>query len=121
MDYKPSSESSWRKDAACAPLDGYAAPDMYPHGEDYDAIEYAQSFCQVCPVRNGCLEEALANNEQHGIWGGLTTRERNGLVRRRQRIAKLDGTPAVRLDAAIPHIDVSEALDAASESLGGVA
>jgi WhiB family transcriptional regulator, redox-sensing transcriptional regulator len=32
-----------------------------------------------CPVRAGCLEYALANDERFGIWGGLSERERRRL------------------------------------------
>lgn len=35
-----------------------------------------------CPVRRKCLAYALANGEQHGIWGGLSERERKNLKRR---------------------------------------
>ena len=35
-----------------------------------------------CPVRLHCLFEADANDEAHGIWGGLSHRERNALKRK---------------------------------------
>lgn len=36
----------------------------------------------LCPVRSQCLLEAIKTNEQHGIWGGMSHRERNALVRK---------------------------------------
>lgn len=36
----------------------------------------AQLICAQCPVRVDCLEYALVHGE-HGIWGGLTERQRN--------------------------------------------
>ena len=39
--------------------------------------------CAACPVREACLDAALANGERHGIWGGLSERERRSLRRTR--------------------------------------
>jgi len=39
----------------------------------------AKDICRRCPVRNECLQYALDRKESHGIWGGLTTKERNKL------------------------------------------
>lgn len=36
----------------------------------------AIAVCGACPVRAACLAHALAHDEQWGMWGGLTTRER---------------------------------------------
>src|SRR5207249_7912786 len=36
----------------------------------------AKRVCAECPVRQQCLEHALALPEQFGIWGGLTELER---------------------------------------------
>jgi WhiB family redox-sensing transcriptional regulator len=38
-----------------------------------------------CPVRKECLWFAVESDEQHGIWGGMSHRERNALVRKWQR------------------------------------
>ena len=45
----------------------------------------AKTICATCPVTQPCLEYALANNERHGIWGGLCDKER--MTIRRQRSA----------------------------------
>jgi WhiB family redox-sensing transcriptional regulator len=39
-------------------------------------VAEAKKLCQECPVKNECLQFALANDEQYGIWGGLSVRER---------------------------------------------
>jgi WhiB family redox-sensing transcriptional regulator len=39
----------------------------------------AREVCRGCLVRAECLNYALATNEQHGIWGGLSGRERRRL------------------------------------------
>lgn len=50
----------------------------------------AREVCDVCPVREPCLEFALEQGETAGIWGGQTTRARNMILRRR---AGLEGAP----------------------------
>lgn len=39
-------------------------------------IDRAKTVCHQCPVRAICLEEALAAEEDWGIWGGYTRPER---------------------------------------------
>lgn len=45
-------------------------------GDAYGDTRRAKAFCQVCPVQRECLEFALVNDEQYGIWGGMTLKER---------------------------------------------
>ena len=33
-------------------------------------VERAKSLCQDCPLRQGCLEGAIAREEPWGVWGG---------------------------------------------------
>ena len=42
-------------------------------------IRQAKAFCKMCPVKTQCLEYAIVNDEQHGIWGGLSTQDRKKL------------------------------------------
>jgi WhiB family redox-sensing transcriptional regulator len=73
---------TWREFARCRGVD----PDVFhPINED-DAAE-AKAICALCPVREVCLEHALAVREKHGVWGGLTERERRRVIRRRRRTA----------------------------------
>lgn len=45
-------------------------------------------FCASCEVRDDCLEYALAENIDVGVWGGESARERRRMARRgRQRRA----------------------------------
>lgn len=46
-----------------------------------DRIALAKAICRTCTLQQPCLREAIANNERHGIWGGHTTTERDGLVK----------------------------------------
>lgn len=43
----------------------------------------AKLVCGGCPVRTECLAEALDNQIEWGVWGGMTERERRALLRRR--------------------------------------
>ena len=48
----------------------------------------AKDICGQCAVREACLKDALANNENYGIRGGFTPSERQNLISSRRRIAK---------------------------------
>lgn len=48
----------------------------------------AKVVCASCPVREPCLEFALATRQMDGIWGGLTETQRRRLRRRRQDRAR---------------------------------
>ena len=42
----------------------------------------AKAVCRSCPVRWDCLAYALAHKVEHGVWGGLTDRERRRILNR---------------------------------------
>lgn len=52
-------------------------------GDEVGKAVSAKAICFACPVRLECLQAALDNREQHGIWGGMTVRERRLLMRKR--------------------------------------
>jgi WhiB family redox-sensing transcriptional regulator len=52
----------------------------------------AKKVCMRCPVRAQCLAFALDNNERHGIWGGLSERERRALKPKKKTRAVVDAT-----------------------------
>jgi len=43
------------------------------------SLERARAVCAECLVRDSCLAYALEHDERDGVWGGLSTRERNHL------------------------------------------
>lgn len=70
------SDLDWRAHAECGRVD----PDLFfaPGAREH---KIAKSICRECPVRAQCLSYAMEKVIDHGIWGGLTERER----RRRRR------------------------------------
>ena len=64
-------------------------------------IKEAKAVCAGCPVRQDCLEEALqystTRQECIGVWGGLTWKERQKLVRTQQLSTPI-ATPLVYVD-----------------------
>lgn len=48
-----------------------------------ESLDGAKNICRRCPVREQCLDYALATNQEHGIWGGESERERRRLRRKR--------------------------------------
>lgn len=61
-------------------------------------VQAAQRICEGCPVARACLEYALENRIDHGVWGGCSERERRRILRRRRQPAAiaelLDGSRA---------------------------
>jgi WhiB family redox-sensing transcriptional regulator len=51
-------------------------------------VEVARSICATCPVKEPCLEYALANRIDHGVWGGCSERERRRILKRRRVAAR---------------------------------
>ena len=47
-------------------------------------VEVARRVCATCPVKSPCLEYALRNRIDHGVWGGTSERERRRILRQRR-------------------------------------
>ncbi|NNN21169.1 MAG: WhiB family transcriptional regulator [Acidimicrobiales bacterium] len=62
-------------------------PDIF-FPSDGVGVDKARKICHNCPVRESCLEYALANHIDHGVWGGSSERERRRILRAR-RLAKI--------------------------------
>ena len=50
-------------------------------------VEVARRICADCPVKEPCLEYALAHRIDHGFWGGCSERERRRILKRRRQEA----------------------------------
>jgi WhiB family redox-sensing transcriptional regulator len=51
-------------------------------------VDIARRVCGSCTVKEECLEYALAERIDHGVWGGASERERRRILKsRRVRVA----------------------------------
>ncbi|MES5383887.1 WhiB family transcriptional regulator [Mycolicibacterium conceptionense] len=67
----------WQARAACA--------QHRPSRWDTDQPDPgALNICRTCPVKTQCLQDALDNDETHGVRGGLTPDQRTALKRAKQ-------------------------------------
>ena len=76
----------WQDRAACRGEDSsfFFAPSYFEKRHEKDAREAkAKAICARCPVREMCLEYALAIREPHSVWGGQNETERRRLLRQR--------------------------------------
>ncbi|MDO5746879.1 MAG: WhiB family transcriptional regulator [Actinomycetaceae bacterium] len=75
----------WRSKAACLQED----PELFfPIGNTGPAIaqaERAKAVCARCDVISICLKWAIENNQDSGVWGGMSEDERRALKRRGAR------------------------------------
>ena len=71
----------WRSKAACLSVD----PELFfPIGNTGPAIAQAaeaKAVCRECEVQAICLQWALENNQDSGVWGGMSEEERRSLKR----------------------------------------
>jgi len=78
----------WTPKAVCRS----AQPDeLFVRGAEQNK---AKQMCTGCPVRTECLAEALDNQIEWGVWGGMT--ERQEAFGRRRRSARSSRRPARR-------------------------
>lgn len=78
-------ERAWRHSAACRDIDPSV---FFPIGLTGPAIQQiadAKAICRGCPVRLVCLQYALANHHDDGVWGGYDEGERRELRRKWRR------------------------------------
>ncbi len=74
--------TDWQDLAECAKQAG--AVDFFPaRGE---SVRDAKEVCARCEVKSECLDFALRLKVAHGVWGGLSERERRLLRRERHRL-----------------------------------
>jgi WhiB family redox-sensing transcriptional regulator len=86
------SDWEWLDKASCKDIEN---PDIFFPPRDKELYrlqaDEAKTYCyggngmSACPVRQRCLWQAIEQDKQHGIWGGMSHRERNAFVRKWQR------------------------------------
>ena len=84
----------WTDHAVC----GNRLDDLFfPVGETEPAKQQerdAKALCDVCPVRQDCLDWAQETKQLYGIWGGLNTEERYQLRAGKRRYKPRGPGPA---------------------------
>lgn len=75
-------EGDWTTRAACR---GVSLNTFF--GDSARDAKQARWFCDRCPVTGDCLAmaESLDGSEAHGIFGGLTGKQRTAIRQARQR------------------------------------
>ncbi|MEL7207941.1 MAG: WhiB family transcriptional regulator [Actinomycetota bacterium] len=51
-------------------------------------VNVARAICADCSQKVPCLEYALAERIDHGVWGGTSERERRRILKRRREAAE---------------------------------
>ena len=92
-------KNNWRESAACLDKDqelffteliGKGRQAKYAY---HKSINDAKAVCRICPVTSFCLEAALdfdryfkddPDQQNIGVWGGLTKDERDTLLKRKR-------------------------------------
>jgi len=72
-------DADWMAQGKCRDMD----PSVF-FPSDGIGVQAAQRICAVCPVKVTCLEFALADRVDHGVWGGTSERERRRILRHRR-------------------------------------
>ena len=72
-------DTEWMADGNCA-----SEPPSLFFPSDGVGVEVARRICVDCPVKEPCLEYALNNRIDHGVWGGCSERERRRIIKRRR-------------------------------------
>ena len=70
----------WTEDAACKDLTPQKADQLFfpARGHSSDA---GRALCSSCPVAQECLNMALEADAEFGIFGGVSARQRQALVK----------------------------------------
>jgi WhiB family redox-sensing transcriptional regulator len=72
-------DQEWMAEARCRDL----PPGLF-FPTNSTGVAAARRVCATCDVARACLEYALAEHIEHGIWGGTSERERRRIVRARR-------------------------------------
>lgn len=75
-------------DTTYLPPEGGACEETDPEAffpEKGDSNRGAKRVCAGCDIREACLEWALTHDERFGVWGGMSTRDRDTFVEERRR------------------------------------
>lgn len=74
-------DTSWMARGRCA-----AEPPERFFPSDGVGVDRARRICEPCPVKEPCLEYALRNRIEHGVWGGHSERSRRRILKKRREL-----------------------------------
>lgn len=72
-------DTSWMEFGKCKDL----PPDLF-FPSDGSGVEIARKLCGDCQVKFRCLDYAIENHIDHGVWGGESERSRRRISRQRR-------------------------------------
>ena len=73
-------ERGWVSKALCRTTD---PEELFVRGA---AQRKAAVFCRHCPVLQECGADALDHHVEHGVWGGMTERQRRTLLKKHPEV-----------------------------------
>ena len=83
--HDPDSATAWMAEGNCRL---HPPATFFP--SDGVGVDKARKICRDCPVLDTCLDYALEERIDHGVWGGCSERERRRILKRRR--AEVDQT-----------------------------
>jgi WhiB family redox-sensing transcriptional regulator len=75
-------DAEWMNDGNCR---FHPPTTFFP--SDGVGVQVAAAICSDCPVKEQCLEHALRNRIDHGVWGGASERQRRRILKARRQQA----------------------------------
>jgi WhiB family transcriptional regulator, redox-sensing transcriptional regulator len=75
----PDSPTAWMAEGNCRL---YPPATFFP--SDGVGVDRARKICKECPVLARCLDYALDERIEHGVWGACSERERRRILKRRR-------------------------------------
>lgn len=88
--HDPDSATIWMADGNCRL---HPPATFFP--SDGAGVDRARKICKECPVLGTCLEFALEERIDHGVWGGCSERERRRILKRRRAESEPEVSVAV--------------------------
>lgn len=78
--------TDWMHDGRCSSEDGKYNSLFFVDDETH-YVE-ARKLCEGCPVQDVCLDWAIITNQEHGMWGGMSPRQRRTYKKRSRAAAR---------------------------------
>ncbi|MDZ7786231.1 MAG: WhiB family transcriptional regulator [Candidatus Saccharibacteria bacterium] len=75
--------TEWMEDGDCR---DHPPETFFP--SDGIGVLIAQRICAECLVQEECLDYAVTERIDHGVWGGTSERQRRRMIKKRQRTAE---------------------------------